>query len=130
MVWIVKTEGGDFAGELSGPERKRRVRCILNGRSGDVARVRDDDLILVKSENSSGVRKGEFVEGFDDGDERLREHNHARVIDCAEDFLELRHGGDEEKVRVGEKFLGAFGEKVNTVAGEEERFYCFGVRVF
>lgn len=122
LVWVVEIEGGDFGGELTGPERERSVRSIRDRRSSDIAGICDDNLVLVKSENSGWVRKGELMEGFNDGDERLGEHNHAWVIDCTKDFLKLSHGGDEEKAGMSEKFIGTFGEKVDTITGEEEGF--------
>lgn len=76
----------------------------------------------MKSDDGGGIGEGELVEGFDDRKEGLREHDHAGIIDGAEDFLELRHGSDEEKAGMFQEFGGAFGEEIDGIAGEEKGF--------
>lgn len=48
----------------------------------------------MESEDGGRIGESELMESFDDGEERLREHDHAWIVNGAEDFLELSHGGD------------------------------------
>ena len=119
LAGIEEVECGDAGGELAGPERNRRIVGVGDGRGDDFAAAGDEDVVLVESENGSGVGEGEFMKGFDKGDERLRKHNHARVINGTEDFLELHHRCDEEKLRMGEDLSGGRCEEVDGITGDK-----------
>ena len=80
------------------------------------AGTRNNDLILVKSENSTGVAEGEFVENFNHWKDGHRKKNHLRIKCGAEDFLELRKTGDQDEILALEYALNVSGDKIDCVA--------------
>ena len=120
MAGVVEIEGEDVGGELTGPEGEGGVGGELEGGGDDLALVGGDDLALVEGAEGDGVAEGELVEGFQGGDEGLREHNHTGVVDSAQEFLELEQGGDDDEVVTVEPVAGFGGEGVKAVAGENE----------
>ena len=121
MAGVVEIEGEDVGGELTGPEGEGGVGGELEGGGDDLALVGGDDLALVEGAEGDGVAEGELVEGFEGGDEGLGKHNHAGVVDGAEEFLELEEGGDDDEAVAGEPRGGLGGEGVEAVAGEDEQ---------
>ena len=120
MAGIIEIKGENVGGELAGPEGEGGVGGEFKGSGDDLALVGGDDLALVEGTEGDGVAEGELVEGFQGGDERLREHNHTGVIDGAQEFLELEQGGDDDEVVAVEPVAGFGGEGVKAVAGENE----------
>lgn len=120
FVGVEKIKGGDFSGKLTGPERERRIISIAKMGGGDIAVAGDDDLVLVKGDKCDGVTEGEFVKRLYDRKEWLRKHDHARVVDGAEELLQLDHGADDDEVREGEDLRGGGGEEVDAVARDDE----------
>lgn len=74
----------------------------------------------MEGDESGGVAEGEFVERINNREERHRKHKNFWVIECAEEFLDLSEGGENEKLRVvyERRHLGK--ERVERVAGEED----------
>lgn len=120
LVGVEKIKGGDYSGKLTGPERERRIISVAKMGGGDIAVAGDDDLVLMEGDERDGVAESEFVEGLDDGEERLRKHDHARVVDGAEELLQLNHGADDNEAREGEDLRGGGGEEVDAVARDDE----------
>ena len=121
MAGVVEVEGENVGGELTGPEGERGVGGEFQGGGDDLTLVSGDYLTLVEGAEGDGVAEGELVEGLQGGDEGLREHNHTGVVDGAQEFLELKQGGDDDKAVVVEPVVGFRGEGVKAVAGEYEQ---------
>lgn len=98
MAGIVEVKSGDIADEVAVPEAERCVFGVFDRSRSDLAVVRDQNFAFMKSDNSTGVTKGEFVENFDKLEERHRENDHFGVVEGAEKFLELGERGDVESV--------------------------------
>lgn len=84
-----------------------------------MAVVCDDDLLGVIGDECAGVAEGEFMERLKEGGEGLREENHFRVIEGAEEFLELGGAGDDGEIFTTDEILGFWGEEINGIAGED-----------
>ena len=83
------------------------------------AGARNNDLILVKSENSTGVAKGEFVEDFNHWKDGHRKKNHFRIKCGAEDFLELRKTGNEDETLAFKYALNVSSDKIDRIARQD-----------
>lgn len=81
----------------------------------DDAGARNDDLILVKSENSTGIAEGEFMKDFNYREDRHGEKNHFRIKRSAEDFLELRKTGYKNKILALKYTLNIGGDEIDCI---------------
>ena len=64
----------------------------------DDTRASNDNLTLVKSENSTGITKGEFMKNFDNWEDRHGEEDHLGIEGSTKDFLELGETSNKDKV--------------------------------
>ena len=83
------------------------------------AGARNDDLILVKSENSTGVAEGEFVEDFNHWKDGHRKKNHFRVERGAEDFLELCKTGNQDEILAFKYTLNVSSDKIDRITRQD-----------
>ena len=60
--------------------------------------IGDDDLAFVEGGEGGAVAESELMKCLDCGQEWHGEHDHFGVVDVAEKFLELEHGGDDKKL--------------------------------
>lgn len=119
---VPEIENGDFGGEFATPDGEGRIRGEFEGGGDDFAASCGEDLVLMEGgEGEIRVAESEFMEGFDDGDERHGEEEHFRVIERTEELLELNERGEEMEIFVGDEGARLGGEEIDGVAGEEER---------
>lgn len=83
------------------------------------AGARNDDLILVEGENSTGVAESEFVKDFNHWKDGHRKKNHFRIKCGAEDFLELRKTGDQDEILALEYALNVSSDKIDRIARQD-----------
>ena len=83
------------------------------------AGARNNDLILVEGENSTGVAEGEFVENFNHWKDGHRKKNHLRIKCGAEDFLELRKTGNQDEILALEYALNVSSDKIDRVTRQD-----------
>lgn len=81
--------------------------------------ARNDDLILVEGENSTGVAESEFVKDFNHWKDGHRKKNHFRIKCGAEDFLELRKTGDQDEILTLEYALNVSSDKIDRIARQD-----------
>lgn len=80
-------------------------------------------MAFVEGNDSCRIRKGEFVESFDDREKWHGEENHFRIIESAEKFLELDCWTEDENIVFFYKTIGIASYEVDSVASEEKRFF-------
>ena len=83
------------------------------------AGARNNDLILVEGEDSTGVAEGEFVEDFNHWKDGHRKKNHFRVERGAEDFLELCKTGNQDEILTFKYALNVSSNKINRITRQD-----------
>ena len=81
----------------------------------DYTGARNNDLILVKSKNSTGVAEGEFMKDFNYRKDGHGKKNHFRIKCYTEDFLKLRKTGYKNKILALEYTLNISGNKIDGI---------------
>lgn len=67
LAWGPEVKGGDFSGESASPEGEDSIGSFSKGEGLGLASVGEDELAVVKGDDSDGVRESEFVKGLEDG---------------------------------------------------------------
>ena len=83
------------------------------------ARARNNDLILVKGENSARVAESEFVEDFNHWKDGHRKKDHFRIKCGAEDFLELCKTGDQDEILAFKYTLNVSSDKIDRITRQD-----------
>ena len=87
-------------------------------------RASNDNLALMKGENSAGITKGKFMKNFNDWKDWHGEEDHLGIESGTKDFLELGEASNKDKILTFKDTLNVSSDQVDSVTGKDGNLFC------